>query len=111
MYRLAISIICTLLPLVLADTSYKVSNVQVWQYNESSNYIPEKVVLGAQGTTPGALVVHCDLTWNASAAAQGPVTGPPLVEQFNCSDPTVNVTMQRMKIDFFQPWYLTVSLK
>ena len=67
--------------------------------------------LGAQGTTPGALVVDCNLAWNASAAALVPATGPPLVEQFNCSDPAVNVTMQRMTVDPFQPLYLTVGLK
>ncbi len=113
MHRLATSILCsTLLPLVLADaTSYKISNVQFWQYHRSSTFIEETVILGAQGTTPGALVVHCDLTWNASAAAQVPAAGPPLVEHFNCTDTTVDVTMQRMMVDFFQPWYLTVSLK
>ena len=111
MHRFAISVLYTLLPLVLADTSYMVSNVQFWQYNKSSNYIEEIIHLDAQGTTPGALRVDCDLTWNASAAAQVPATGPPLVEQFNCTDPAVNITMQRMTVNFFQPWYLTVSLK
>ena len=111
MHRFATSILCTLLPLVLADTSYQVSNVQFWQYNKSPNYIQERMVLGAKGTTPGALVVDCDLTWNASAAAQVPAAGPPLVEHFNCSDPAVDVTMQRMTVDPFQPWYLTISVK
>lgn len=111
MHHFVTSILCILLPLVLADTSYKVSNVQFWQYDNSPNNITEIMSLMAQGTTPGARAVGCDLKWNAGAAARVPATGPPLVEQFNCSDPAVNVTMQRMTVDPFKPWYLTVSLK
>lgn len=110
-HRFAISVLCTLLPLVLADARYKISNVQFWQYKESPNYIKEGMHLRAQGTTPGALVVGCDLAWNASTAALVPATARPLVEKFNCSDPAVNVTMQRMTASPIQPWYLTVSLK
>ena len=113
-YRSVTYILCSiLLPLVVADlSSYKISNLQANEIPQPDQSTWEHMILSVQqGTDPGLPVVACGLGWNVSAAAQVPATGPPLVEQFYCEDKNVNVTMQRMTVSPFEPWYLTVTVK